>query len=61
MVKLVVDDEITGGKVAQVQKLDVKPPFYIGGLNPNDYDTILGSLVCKSFFNHLHNYAQIYF
>lgn len=47
MVKLVVDDDITGTKVAQVQKLDVKPPFYIGGLNPNDYDTTLDSLVRK--------------
>lgn len=35
-VKLVVDDDdINDGKVAQVQKLDIKPPFYIGGLNPN--------------------------
>lgn len=45
MVKLVVDEDITGGKVAQVQKLDIKPPFYIGGLN--DYDIILGNLVSQ--------------
>lgn len=40
-VKLVVDDNIIDGKVAQSQKLDIKPPFFVGGLNPNYLNTLL--------------------
>lgn len=39
IVKLVVDDNIIDGKLAQAEKLDIKPPFYIGGVNPNSLNT----------------------
>lgn len=58
-VKLVVDDHIIDGKVAQVQKLDIKPPFYIGGLNPNNLNTPLdvvsGIMLLMSFFENENN------
>lgn len=45
-VKLVIDDFTIDGRVDQITKLEVKPPFYIGGLNPNELN-ILPDLVCR--------------
>lgn len=50
MVKLVIDEEILGEKIAQVQKIDINMPFFIGGLKPADYNRVLSNLVSERCF-----------
>jgi hypothetical protein len=51
--KLVLDTSVMYDKqVSNVQKIDIKPPLYVGGLDPVHYNQIQGSLV--SFFLVLH-------
>lgn len=52
MVKLVVDEDTTGQKVTQIQKIDIEPPFFIGGLNPDDHDKASASLVNNFAFKN---------
>lgn len=46
-VKLAIDDKFTkdGKSASESQKLDINIPFYIGGLKPQDYNTVSRILV----------------
>jgi laminin alpha 3/5 len=50
--KLVLDTSVMYDKqVSNVQKIDIKPPLYVGGLDPVHYNQIQGSLNIPSSFS----------
>ena len=48
--KLVLDGQVFDKQDSSMQKLDVKHPIYVGGLDPDHYNLIQGNLV--SFINY---------
>ncbi|KYB28643.1 Laminin subunit alpha-like Protein [Tribolium castaneum] len=55
--KLVLDDAVVSDKpVANMQKIDIRPPIYVGGLDPNHYNKIQSKLnLTKSFSGCIRN------
>lgn len=50
--KLVIDDSDIKDSTQKVTSLDINVPFYVGGVNPNDYNRVHSRLVGTIPHNH---------